>query len=212
MMRKWLLPVLLLAWTGAEAQAQAQTVQIYVVRHAEAAPAGDGRVPLTAQGRQRAALLAPTFRDVKFTHLFASHTVRTRETLEPLALERSLAVVQLPQPGSIVDGRPVNDDTTRRAAIDPIATALNGLPAGSIAMVALNGESIYAVLNRLGVPLAPDGRSCPPGSACVPCTNNSCFPGTQYDKVWYLVMQPGRSTPVVFTEFYYGIGWQPDSR
>lgn len=187
-----------------------ETVSILIVRHPESmgAPVGEPR-PLTPVGQQRADLLIHTLRGVKFTHFFASHTTRSRQAIEKVAAAHRLPVIQLPQPGSLLDGNPVNDETSRRAPIEPISAALLNLPAGSVALVGLNSENIYAILNRLGVPEAPVGQSCVSGSMCVPCTSNTCYPGKEFDHLWNVVRQPGRAEPVAYIELRYGAGWKP---
>ena len=189
--------------------AQEPLVQIYILRHAEndPAPSDPKAIHLTEAGRARAALLAPTFAGIRVTHLFASHTVRTRETLEGFASDRSLPIIQLPIPGSSLNGQVVTDEISRRAAIDPIADALLRLPAGSIAVVALNSENIYAVLNRLGIPVAPAGKTIAVGERFVPCLDNTCFPTGAFDRLWYVALRPGQSEPLVFAELRYGVGW-----
>ena len=186
--------------------AQEQAVTIVIVRHPEndTSRTSELVVPLTAAGRERAALLAHTFQDVKFTHMLGSHTTRSRETIEVIAAKQKLPIVLLPTPGATLDGEVVTDQTSRRAAIEPVASALKELPRGSVALVALNSENIYAVLNRLGISEAQQGQSCAHGSMCVPCTNNSCFPRGDFDRVWYLVRDPGRAAPVAYFEFRYG--------
>lgn len=189
--------------------AQAQTVSIVIVRHQETVPEGPPTRPLTALGQQRADLLIHTLRDVKFTHFFASHTTRSRQAIEKIAAAHRLPVVQLPEPGSLLEGKTVTDDTSRRAPIEPISEALLQLPAGSVALAGLNSENIYAILNRLGVPEAPTGGTCAPGSMCVPCTSNKCYPGKEFDHLWHVVRQPGRAEPLAYIELRYGAGWQP---
>ena len=103
--------------------AQIQPISIFIVRHAEA----DGSqltIPLTAAGRQRADLLVHTLRGVKFTHIFTTHTTRTRQMVEGIAVAQGVPIVQLPVPGSMLDGQSVTDQTSRRAPIEPISTAL----------------------------------------------------------------------------------------
>jgi hypothetical protein len=80
------------------------------------------------------------------------------------------------------------------------------LPAGSIAIAALNSENIFAVLNRLGIPV---DEGCAVGQWCVPCLNNMCFPRDMFDRIWYVVRRPGQREPFVFTELRYGVGWTP---
>ena len=198
-------------WSQGQPHAQAQPVSILVVRHAET-DTSQPALPLTAAGRQRAELLVQTLRGVKFTHIFASHTTRARQMVEVIASAQGLAVIQLSVPGSTLDAQPVTDQTSRRAAIEPISTALLELPPGSVALAALNSENIFAILNRLGVPIAPGGQSCTPGSLCVPCTDNSCYPRSEYDHLWHLVREPGRAEPLAFIELRYAAGWRASKR
>ena len=93
-----------------------------------------------------------------------------------MSLAQGLAVIQLPVPGSTLDGQPVTEQTSRRATIEPISTALLKLPAGSVALAALNSENIFAILNRPGVPVAAGDKSCTPGSVCVPCADKAATP------------------------------------
>lgn len=194
-------------WSHGQPLAQAQPVSILIVRHAET-DTSQPTLPLTAAGRQRAELLVGTLRGVKFTHIFASHTARARQMVGAIASAQGLAVVQLPVPGSMLDGQPVTEQTSRRASIEPISTALLKLPPGSVALAALNSENIYAIMNRLGVPIASGGKSCRPGSMCVPCTDNSCYPRNEYDHLWHLVFEPGRAEPLAFIELRYAAGWR----
>lgn len=193
-----------------DAQAQLQTVSIFIVRHAET-DGSQPTLPLSALGRQRAELLAPTLNGVTFTHLFATHTTRARQMLDTIAAKQGLQIVQLPAPGSILDGQPVSDQTSRRAPIEPVAAALLKLPPGSVVLVALNSENIYAILNRLGVPEAEPGKACATGRMCVPCLDNKCFP-QEYDRMWNVVIDAGRAVPLAFVELRYGVGWRPSER
>jgi hypothetical protein len=192
--------------TAIPALAQSQTVSILIVRHPESDNT-QPTIPLSERGRARAELLIHTLRGVKFTHVYSSHTTRSRQAVERIAAAHNLTVVQLPAPGSVLDGKPVTDQTTRRAPIEPVSEALLKLPAGSTALVGLNSENIYAILNRLGVPLAPSGQSCAQGSMCVPCTSNECYPGKEFDHLWHVVRQPGRTEPLAYLELRYGAGW-----
>jgi len=199
---------------GSSLPSLAQFITIVIVRHPEidTAKTSESVVPLSQIGRERAALLVHTFRDIKFTHMLGSHTTRSRESLEVIAKSQNLPIMLLPASGSMLDGKPVDDQTSRRAAIEPVANALKELRRGSVALVALNSENVYAILNKLGVPVAQNGQPCVHGSMCVPCTNNSCFPRQDFDRIWYLVRDPDRETPVAYFEFRYGAGWRPTAR
>lgn len=174
---------------------------IYFVRHAAIDPT-DSTFPLNALGRAQANVFARTVRDVRFTHVFSSHTTRARQMVERVALERNLPVTQLPVPGSRLDTLTVSDRTSSRVAIAPLVAALRGLPAGSSALVGVNSDNIYALLNGLGVPVATATRPCPPGSTCVPCLSNACFPGGE-DQLWVLVIHPGATPHLI--ELRYGV-------
>jgi histidine phosphatase superfamily protein (branch 1) len=210
--RKFILSLIALVLLSVPSLAEG-LVTIILVRHPETdtSKSSEPIVPLSEAGRQRAALLVPTFQDIKFTHLFGTHTSRTRETVAPIAAKYNLPIVQLPDPTSLYEGQPITDQTTRRAPVEPVSNALLKLPPGSVALAALNSENIFAILNRLGVPAAKDGASCALGSMCVPCTTGDCFPRSDFDRIWYLVREPGRSEPISYLEFRFGAGWQPKS-
>jgi hypothetical protein len=192
-------------WGMGHPLAQTQPISIFIVRHGEV-DTSQSPLLLNAVGRQRAEVLAQTLQTVRFTHVFASHTTRTRQMIERIASVHGLPITQLPVPGSSFDGQLVTDDTSRRAPIEPVASALLKLPPGSVALAALNSENIFAILNRLGVPVAQAGQSCAPGSMCVPCADNTCFKG--FDRLWVLVREPGRAEPLSFIEVRYGAGWR----
>jgi hypothetical protein len=185
--------------------AQTRPLTVVMVRHPESS-SEPPTFPLTPVGRQRAELLVQTFRDLKFTHVFASHTTRARQTAEPVAAFQKLQIVQLPEPGSLLGGQPVTDATSRQAAIAPLADAVLRVPPGSVVLLAANSDNIYGILNRLGVPLDP---KCASGSMCVPCLTNACFPNAEFDRLWYLVIEPGSPKPIVMIESRYGVGWSP---
>jgi hypothetical protein len=194
--------------------ADAQPVSIIIVRHAETDTSQPKApiLPLTAAGRQRAEMLAETLRGVRFTHIFASHTTRAREMVDAIANKQGLKAVQLPVPGTMLDGERVTDQTSRRAPIDPISEVLLKLPPGSTALVALNSENIFAILNRLGVPVAQDGKPCTHGATCVPCTDNSCYPRNDFDHLWHVVRESGRTAPIAYIELRYAAGWKATDR
>ena len=183
-------------------------VTILIVRHAET-DQSKPHLPLSAAGEKRAQVLEQTLRGVRFTHLVSTHTVRARQMLDAIAAKQGLKVAQYPAPGSTWQGETVTDQTSRRAPIEPVAEALAKLPAGAVALAALNSENIYAILNKLGVPAAAAGRKCEPGAVCVPCLDNTCYPRNDFDHLWVVVTQPGATQPISFTELRYGQGWKP---
>lgn len=179
--RQWLLAIFVLLGAVSQARAQEQLIQIYVVRHpeTEAKPADLKAIHLSDTGRKRAELLIPTLAGVRVSHLFASHTLRTHETLEDFAHDRSLPIVQLPQPGTTWKGQRVTDELSRQEAVDPIADALLALAPGSTAVAALNSDNIFGVLNRLGIPVPPAGGTSP----FAPARNNQ-WSSSSCDMEW----------------------------
>jgi phosphohistidine phosphatase SixA len=174
---------------------------IYFVRHAQVDPT-EPTFPLNALGKTQAEIFARTVRGVQFTHVFSSHTTRARQMVEPVARDRNLPIRQLPQPGSRLDTVTVSDRTTSRAAIAPLLGALRELPAGSSALVGVNSDNIYALLNGMGVPVATAAHPCTPGGTCVSCLTNACFPGGE-DQLWILVAPPGSAPRLI--ELRYGV-------
>ena len=177
-----------------------RTTVIYFVRHAEVEPVYP--TPLSEAGKVRARTFARTVSGVRFTHVFSTHTLRAYQMVELVAQDHNLPVRQLPQPGTQLGTVIVADSTPANMAVAPLLGALRALPPGSTALVGVNSDNIYALLNGLGVPVAASGGACTKGSTCVPCLTNACFPGG-YDQLWMLVVVPGSQTPKLM-ELRYG--------
>ena len=108
-------------------------VQVFVVRHAEKA-ADDPRDPsLSEAGGERARELARTLRHAGVTHLFATRYRRTRDTLAPLAEATGKEVV-----------------VTEAGDMAGLASRLEGLPPGSVAVVAGHSNTVPALVGALG--------------------------------------------------------------
>lgn len=165
-------------------------VRIFFVRHGEV-DAADPATPLNARGQQRAAELVRVFDRVGLTHVFASHTLRSRQAVEPTAAAHRLGVVELPPLGTVIEGVAIHGASASRVALGPLADALSKLPAGSVALVGGNGDNLFGIWNRLGVPLE---ASCTLGRACVPCLDNTCFPA-EFDNLWILTLRGSGQTP-----------------
>ena len=183
---------------------ESEAVSIFIVRHGETDQSQPATLPLSNAGTQLAEVLAATMRDVPLTHLISSHTTRSRQMLDRMASSRGLPIAMLPAPGSLYQGERVTDQTTRRAPIEPVSQALLSLPPGSVAVAALNSENIYAVLNRLGIPVARQGEQCMPKAWCLPCTDNGCYPRDQFDHLWHIVLDKSGGKPISFTQLRYG--------
>ena len=178
------------------------TTVIYFVRHGEVDPT-DSTFPLNEAGKLRARVFARTVSSVQFTHVFSSHTTRARQMVEPVAENLHLPIQQLPRPGGRVDSAVVSDRTPSRAAVEPLVEALRALPAGSTALVGVNSDNVYAILNGMGVPAATVGSPCVTGSTCVPCLSNACFPGGE-DQLWILIVNSPATLPRLI-ELRYGL-------
>lgn len=187
-------------------------VSMFVVRHPEdiylgTPPAQPAEViPLHPVGVERAKLIKPTFRHVKFTHIFASHTYRSKQTVQELADAQGLQVVQLPTPGTMYEGKLVNDALTRKAAVEPMATQILKLPPGSVPLVVMNRDNLWLFLNKLGIPLVQEPGKCQLGDACVPCFDKECFPGDDYDHYWHIILSPCGEI-LDYKMLYFGSGW-----
>jgi phosphohistidine phosphatase SixA len=110
---------------------------VILVRHAEKA-ADDPRDPtLSDAGKLRAAALLRLLGDTQVTHVWTSEDKRTKETVRAVAEKNKVVPVEFP-------GR------------DPLglASLLQGLPAGSISLVAGHSNTLPAVARALGAPLS----------------------------------------------------------
>ena len=114
--------------------------------------------------------------------------------MNPTAASKGLAVVPLPPLGSRVDTVMIGDDSPSRLAIDPLVQALSSVPRGSTVLVGVNGDNLFAILNRLGVPIATDAEPCILGRLCVPRLDNTCFP-LEFDNLWVLTVREASGTP-----------------
>ena len=156
----------------------------FLLRHAEINKKAPGK-QLNAQGRQRAQDLVSHMQSVRLTHIYATHTDRTRDTATPLAKARGLSVVQYPTPGSTIKGEVVSNETKGKFAIKPMIKALQKLPKGSTALVSANSGNLYAIMAGLGVSVQAD---CAKGAdGCIPCKHKKCFPKKQFNNIWKLV-------------------------
>lgn len=111
--------------------ATAQTT-LFLVRHAEkSAPNGD--LPLSAEGRSRAATLASMLRDAGIDRIYTTEMLRTKETAEPLATRLGLTA----------EAVPVQD-------VEALVAKLRALPAGSTALVVNHSGTIPKIVDKLG--------------------------------------------------------------
>lgn len=142
-------------------------------------------IPLTAAGIERAAKLIPLFERARLTHVFASHTARSQQTVAAVAAAHKLELIALPALGTRIGSDTVTGGSPSRVAITPLVSALRSLPAGSTALVAGNSGNLFSIMHGLGVPTATGDQTCATASTCVPCLDNTCFP-EDFDNLWVL--------------------------
>jgi phosphohistidine phosphatase SixA len=106
---------------------------IVFVRHAEKEN-DDRDAKLSETGHARARCLAQVLGDAAITHAFTTEFERTKQTLAPLVERRALAPTAIPAEGH-----------------DAWLSALRGLPAGAIAVVAGHSNTVPNLLAALGV-------------------------------------------------------------
>lgn len=177
---------LLAACAGPGAAPEAQNTTIYFVRHGEP-NFKDSERPLLPEGHARAQRWVAYFKDVPVTHVYATHTDRTRDTVLPLATARGMKVVQFPPVGSELGGKIVVNSTSGSVATKPMVTALRALPPGSTAVVAGNSGNLYPIMAGLGV---KSSTACTAERTdCLPCVTRKCFDGKRFDQVWKVVIE-----------------------
>ena len=142
-----------------DAQAVAPTV-VFMVRHAEKADDGTKDPPLTEAGKARADCLGRMFAGAGVTHVYATDLQRTEQTVSPLATALGLEVEALP----------AGDNAA-------LIERLDGLPPGSVAVVAGHSNTIPAIAVELGTPLAG-------------LDEQGYIPHEQYDRLVSVVRSP----------------------
>lgn len=156
----------------------------YLIRHAEINKKEPGK-PLNAMGKQRANDLITHMQGTQLTHIYATHTNRTRDTAAPLAKDRGLRVIQYPEPGSTIKNEVVTNKTKGKFAIKPMTKALNNVAKGSTVLVSANSGNMYAIIAGLGVNVQKDCSK--KANSCIPCKTKKCFPKKQFNNIWKVV-------------------------
>ncbi len=157
-----------------------EPVTVFLVRHAEKAPApANDRDPgLTEEGVERAHDLARLLSKAGVTHLFTSQYARTRATLEPLAKTVALEIATIPA-----------QEDERQVA------TLRELPAGSVAVVAGHSNTVPALVEAL------DGEvreltSTPP--------HGMILGDDEYDRLFVVILPVGKRAATQTIELRYG--------
>ncbi len=170
-----------------------------------------GAEELNEFGEKRAAALAEWFMEKGFTaeltHIFSSQKLRTRQTIAEIAedalnisgddLVTSDDVDYLPGdgiqqfPSEIVpnnyEGRLETLDSPS-SSVDPTVSALNNLPADSVALVAMHSGTFYKILDGLGIDNVVDE---PTDEGLFPKDANGKI--STYGDIWKVVIRNGVS-------------------
>ena len=178
---------LLLLGLSFSCQFATEKTRIYLVRHAETHENHPDKM-LTEAGLARAVALVKRFEGVKLTHVFASHTLRARDTVTPLAKAHDLEVQQFPLLGSTVEGKVIDNRTSSTVAIRPLLKALQEVAKGSAVVVGGNSSNLYSIMEGLGVRIATKDNLCRKDEkSCLGCSDRSCFPGKEFNNLWLVV-------------------------
>lgn len=190
---------LLTACAGTAAGPETGNTTIYFVRHADTNLKHPER-PLFPEGHARAERWVGYFTGVPVTHVYATHTDRTRDTVAPLAKARGMAVKQFPPIGGELDGKIVQNRTSEPSAIKPIVAAIRALPAGATAVVAGNSSNLFPIMGGIGV--RGDATCTAERTDCVPCVTRDCFDTKRFNEVWKVVIR--RDGQVTLSRTSYG--------
>ncbi|OLP02243.1 hypothetical protein BVU76_11390 [Mycolicibacterium porcinum] len=155
-------------------------IVVYIVEHGEPV-FSEPALPLSANGIRHGKAIRSVLRDVKFTNVYSSSALRSKQTVAYTADPLGLPVVQLP------NGDPA---TPTEAAVEPIVQTVSKLPAGSTALVGGNTENIYRIINKLGIPVVP---GCGANQQCVPCPDKTCFTENDLNSIWRVTIFPAGS-------------------
>ena len=182
----------------------ADEARIYLLRHAEF-DTSDPEKMLSQDGRGRAAALTERFKDVKVDYVFAGHTLRTRDTVAPLAEAHGLEVEQFPSLGSTVEGQVIDSKTSGKIAAKPLLQAIQQVPDGSTVVVAGNSGNLYAIMAGLGVRISTTENPCASTDAsCLPCAARSCFPENEFNNLWLVILTPESTGHATMSVSKYG--------
>ncbi len=175
----------------------ADETRIYLLRHAEF-DTNDPEKMLSQEGHGRATALTDRFKDVKVDYVFSSHTLRTRDTVTPLAEAHGREVEQFPSRGSTVEGEVIDNSTSGGIAAKPLLQAIKEVPDGNTVVVAGNSGNLYAIMAGLGVRVSMTENPCANTDApCLPCADKSCFPEDEFNNLWLIIRtaeSEGRAT------------------
>ena len=159
----------------------------HFIRHAEFNKKNKDK-PLNDKGKKRAQALVQHFQDTRVTHVYATHTDRTTNTVAPLSESLGLSVVQVPKQGKTIKGKTVTNRSKGKIAIKPMIKALKKVSTGSNVVVSANSGNIFAIMKGLGVPVVGDPVCTSQPKNCLPCKNKKCFPKKEFNNIWTVMV------------------------
>lgn len=122
--------------------------------------------PLSSLGKKRAELLVRYFKKSdlldKFTHVIASHKIRTNQLVGPTADAAGILIQKTPVGVQECDVGYESAGTSRLSML----AAMEAVPEGSIVLVGAHSGTIYKIMDSLGIdtsdpvdfPRAPNGK------------------------------------------------------
>ena len=120
----------------AKGQPQTAATTVILVRHAERV-LGDGDVPLTDRGRERAAALARLLVDADVRSIITSEMIRTQQTAAPLAKQAKLEPQIIPA-----------------AKLDAIVERIRAAKGGTV-LVVHHSNTVPQLVEKLGAKTPP---------------------------------------------------------
>ena len=124
--------------TGQPGPPVAASTTVILVRHAERAP-GDGDVPLSARGQERAAALARLLIDTDIRSIITSEMIRTQQTAAPVAKQKQLKPEILPAD-----------------KLDAIVERIQAMKGGTV-LVVHHSNTVPVLVEKLGGKTPPIG-------------------------------------------------------
>lgn len=140
---------------------------VFLVRHAEKASDGTKDPQLTPAGQARAECLARVLKGAEVTHIYATQLQRTQNTVAPLAVLAGVQIV-------VVEA---GDN-------DALVEHLDGLPPGSVAVIAGHSNTVPAIAATIAEPLSA-------------LDDKGNIPHEQYDRMVEIVRAPELSPLLV---------------
>lgn len=172
---------------GVNADNRSQDTTYYFLRHAEFDKQNPDK-PLNPKGQKRAQALVAHFEGMPITHIYATHTDRTLDTVKPLSEHWGISISQVPRQGQSLKGKTVTNRSKGKVAIKPMLKALKAVDGGSQVVVSANSGNLFPIMAGLGVPLVGEEACRNEPANCLPCKNKKCFPKKAFNNIWQVTL------------------------